>query len=375
MMPQEQQNALAEQALKQQEATGQLSRYAAATQQAGLHTREYQVELAKLNAELDSVAGNTELERQDPAAYATAVQETQARIAAAQGQQGLVRIADQADLNQTKLSTAWSESMDEFVQRSRDTAAQIGDIFSSSLDGVNGSLATTLTAYYHTGRERDRAIRNSLSGVARGGAEKLTNVSLEKAEGSVLGAFGFGAGKKADGSQANPLWVRIAGAAGGASSAATGLFGHLFPRRAPTLATGGLGTTLLAAPDTSTVAKGLGADVIDSGVTKSILGGLIQGAFAGGGPVVADRPAIIGERGPELFVPHSAGTIVPNDKAFGGGDVHHHWNIDASSSHNPAETEAAVHRGIAKAMPMIASYTLKAQADHRARIAPSRRSA
>jgi len=36
---------------------------------------------------------------------------------------------------------------------------------------------------------------------------------------------------------------------------------------------------------------------------------------AGGGPVAAGRPYMVGERGPELFVPNSAGSIVPN----GGG--------------------------------------------------------
>jgi phage-related minor tail protein len=49
-----------------------------------------------------------------------------------------------------------------------------------------------------------------------------------------------------------------------------------------------------------------------------ILGGLgfgdyLQiGARAAGGPVAAATPYLVGERGPELFVPSSAGTIVPN---------------------------------------------------------------
>jgi hypothetical protein len=33
-----------------------------------------------------------------------------------------------------------------------------------------------------------------------------------------------------------------------------------------------------------------------------------------GGPVSAMQPYIVGERGPELFVPHASGTVVPNDK-------------------------------------------------------------
>jgi len=52
-------------------------------------------------------------------------------------------------------------------------------------------------------------------------------------------------------------------------------------------------------------------------------GGLIQtflGLFkAEGGPVSANRPYIVGEQGPELFMPSSAGTIVPNGDFGGGG--------------------------------------------------------
>jgi hypothetical protein len=40
---------------------------------------------------------------------------------------------------------------------------------------------------------------------------------------------------------------------------------------------------------------------------------------AAGGPVSARRPYIVGEIGPELFVPEGNGTIIPNDKiAFTG---------------------------------------------------------
>ena len=35
---------------------------------------------------------------------------------------------------------------------------------------------------------------------------------------------------------------------------------------------------------------------------------------AEGGPVAANNPYVVGEAGPELFVPRSAGTIVPNNQ-------------------------------------------------------------
>ena len=40
-----------------------------------------------------------------------------------------------------------------------------------------------------------------------------------------------------------------------------------------------------------------------------------------GGPMAAGSPYIVGERGPELVVPSSASSVVPNDKLGGGGNV------------------------------------------------------
>jgi hypothetical protein len=54
----------------------------------------------------------------------------------------------------------------------------------------------------------------------------------------------------------------------------------------------------------------------------------IQGR-ASGGPVSAGRPYIVGERGPELFVPGSSGGIVPNGAMMGGMTVAPVYNIDA----------------------------------------------
>jgi hypothetical protein len=39
--------------------------------------------------------------------------------------------------------------------------------------------------------------------------------------------------------------------------------------------------------------------------------------FANGGDPPVGRPSIVGERGPEIFVPRTAGTIIPNH-ALGG---------------------------------------------------------
>jgi len=61
-----------------------------------------------------------------------------------------------------------------------------------------------------------------------------------------------------------------------------------------------------------------------------ILGAI--GLFANGGRPPVGKPSIVGEKGPELFVPRSSGTIVPNNKLGGGGSTSVVVNVDASGT-------------------------------------------
>jgi TP901 family phage tail tape measure protein/lambda family phage tail tape measure protein len=45
----------------------------------------------------------------------------------------------------------------------------------------------------------------------------------------------------------------------------------------------------------------------------------VAGAFADGGDPPVGKPSLVGERGPEIFVPKAAGTIVPNEMIGSGG--------------------------------------------------------
>lgn len=65
------------------------------------------------------------------------------------------------------------------------------------------------------------------------------------------------------------------------------------------------------------------------------LGGLF-GFLASGGPAFANQPYIVGEKGPEVFVPNISGTVVPNrsigDAGIGGTNVIYNINaVDAMS--------------------------------------------
>ena len=62
---------------------------------------------------------------------------------------------------------------------------------------------------------------------------------------------------------------------------------------------------------------------------------------AAGGPVQSGQPYIVGEKGPELFMPNSAGTIVPNDKlsggAGGGSITNNYYTISAIDAKSVAQ--------------------------------------
>lgn len=68
----------------------------------------------------------------------------------------------------------------------------------------------------------------------------------------------------------------------------------------------------------------LGAAFPGSSLFKNLPG------FASGGRPPVNRPSIVGERGPELFVPRSSGTIVPNHAM--GGSTNVVVNVDAKGT-------------------------------------------
>ena len=68
------------------------------------------------------------------------------------------------------------------------------------------------------------------------------------------------------------------------------------------------------------------------------IGAAAAAGHATGGPVVGGRPVLVGERGPELFVPPGAGSIVPNDRVGGRGDV----KVNIVNVRDPRETAAAL---------------------------------
>jgi phage-related protein len=76
-------------------------------------------------------------------------------------------------------------------------------------------------------------------------------------------------------------------------------------------------------------------------VTQAI-GGAIDNVFGGGratgGPVSSGTSYVVGERGPELFVPNTSGTIIPNGGGGGGSTI----NLTVNGAIDPEGTARTI---------------------------------
>ena len=76
--------------------------------------------------------------------------------------------------------------------------------------------------------------------------------------------------------------------------------------------------------------------LMKQGFLRMFTGGF--GSHQQGGAVTKGQPVIVGERGPELFVPNQTGQITQNARGMGGGSVNVNFNINTIDSRGFEET-------------------------------------
>ena len=117
---------------------------------------------------------------------------------------------------------------------------------------------------------------------------------------------------------------------------------RLFDEAGQILATG-FEDAILSGQKLSEVLRAIGQDLVrlvfSNMITQPLakgIGTFLSGMRAEGGPVGAGGAYVVGEKGPELFVPHSSGSIVPNgamgSSSGGAGGVTVNYNIAAGVS-------------------------------------------
>jgi len=345
--------ATEEEAKLNDEAGRSMSRYAAAVALANVHSQEYVTTQEALVA-IENVRQmqrdadpNKETDRNLSAAQMAVSN------AAAQRQLQIGSDSDSINGRSTSAVAGFDDAINEFVRASQDAAAQMRNLVTNTIQGLNETLQHILVTPHMTGRQTRRAFRDY-------GAQQFGNVvgtGLDKAEGSLFGAFGGGK----LGTKANPMVVTFADGTTSAvsSTGVLGTLGKMIGIGGGSGATGpgmsGLSTALGQSSEAADSDAAGGLSTIGSTLTSMIP------FLASGGPI--DGPAIVGEQGPELFMPNGAGTIIPNHKlatssSTAGGHV---FNIDARGSNDPAQVSAQVSRAIHQAAPLIAANTLNAQ--------------
>jgi hypothetical protein len=109
----------------------------------------------------------------------------------------------------------------------------------------------------------------------------------------------------------------------------------------------------------STVLQGLAQDVLRIVVRQTVtkpLADFVTGSLAGlfparaaGGPVSGGMPYLVGEKGPELMVPGSSGTVVPAGKFGGGVTINQVVNVGSGVNRNDVAAAMVAAKESAKA--------------------------
>jgi hypothetical protein len=240
-------------------------------------------------------------------------------------QEGLKQL--RKDTGVSTFHDAWSDMFREVGNSGRDFARSLTSDIGDAITGLTQQLAQFIV----TGKNLNfKQISQSLE-------TNMVSSVLKKGEsllsGSLGNMFGLGSSSKPDGSSERAaLFVQMVGL-GGLSAAGAGAlpFGASGLDNLPLL--GGLfgnssGTT------TAATSTGTGGGI--GGFFGMLLGLLPH--FEGGGDVRPGGAYVVGEKRPELFIPRSAGTIVPTlpnsgdgAKIINLGGVHVHGVTDADS--------------------------------------------
>jgi phage-related protein len=258
---------------------------------------------------------------------------------------------------QQKLNKQWDEAaikmggfkdkvggvLDEVRMEGDNMWASIADAGKTALDGLTNALAKFVV----TGK-------GSFKQVAQGFEESVVQSIFKKTESNIAGGiekmFGLGpgtlGGSKPDGSsESAALWVQIAGQGGAGAFGASGLdnlpLGNL----------GGIAKLLFPSGGEGSDEGGGGVGGFFSSLFSSI-GSIFRET---GGPVLGGHAYIVGERRPELFVPHTNGKILPSVPGSNGSVTNLSVNFHGVTDHdsfkkNQTQVMAQIHRATAMAM-------------------------
>jgi hypothetical protein len=235
-----------------------------------------------------------------------------------------LRLAAQIELQQNDALAGVHAFFLEMQTQAEKTSKIIYDALNSSVEKVSDNLAAMLTQKRPKGGWGETWSKTFI-----GIGDDITKNTLHSGIQQGLGALGKAfpslpglskiAQGKPDGTQNNPLWVRIVGALGGvgaSSGASSGNLGDIIGR---------LGKT--GSDDGESDSPGVFGG--SQGILSTVFSLLPH--LASGGDTIPGNAYGVGEAGPEIFTPKVPGRITPlNQIGYGaGGGMHIYNTIDA----------------------------------------------
>jgi hypothetical protein len=240
---------------------------------------------------------------------------------------------------QRTFSYGWEKAFNEYADNATNSSKIAENLFKKATQGMEDAIVK----FAKTGKFEWKNFLNMM-------LEELLRAQIQQVFAQLLGTMGLGG--RGGGGGGGLLGGLLGGGGGGARGGAGaggksggGLLGGLLGGAGKVL--GGIG---------GSISKGLG-NLFGGGsldpnrktefnTMEDLLGSLpgrptqynnmedLLGSLPGnaaGGPVFAGRASIVGERGPELFVPSDGGSIIPNNQ-MGGSNVTYNINaVDAMS--------------------------------------------
>ena len=273
------------------------------------------------------------------------------------------------------------EGVTAFFLDMQKSAKSTASIVFEALNSAFDKLASNLTELVTGGKT---SFGKMFQDIGKQMVNSTIKQELQKGIGALAGKLGINLGGalagKPDGTQANPLWVRmaqdagldpagnpsgLAGAAAGVGAGSGGLGGLLSGILGGGKGLGGLFSGILgkAAGFLGPLFKGIfgGAAGGMGGIFSALLKG-VSGAFAGGGEMSPDKAYLVGEAGPEIL---SGNTISSNSASRRMLDTKSstvYYTIDARGT-DPAQTEERVRRALIVVHGSAVSTSIQATVD------------
>jgi lambda family phage tail tape measure protein len=217
----------------------------------------------------------------------------------------------QDDLNKTSALSGAQDALLKYTQSAQNDATLIG----GALNSAFSSAENTLTTFLSKGKADFKSFADSI-------IADLARIAAKKAIASLFGGSGF---------------TEAPNSGGGSSY--NGMFSSIFGAVAQYYT----GVNLNSVSSYS----GQTAESEEMGLAgnSSVGYGESLGQYAEGGTPPMNKVSLVGEKGPELFVPKQSGTIIPNDQIanmMGGTQVNYSPTIHIDSRSDSAQIRTMV---------------------------------